>query len=227
MPKSKESTQPKNYPSLGASIAHLLLQILFGPFVLYTLFFFACSLALLFGLVYCADYPKWLLLLIFPAFLVSVAVSFRIRLKKTMPSSDGHYVYDKAKYHLDDDFLSTLPEEQAFVPTGMFVGWLIEHDLIAPNFLEETKGFKERKITGPKIYEAWDGCLVSDILTDTGNRFAHDYFDFDSGQYLRDYEEILAQKLPSLFHVADTWENYDALKKKIGARFEDWKKKKR
>ena len=133
-------------------------------------------------------------------------------------------VYDKAKDHYDGDFPKGLPHRQAFVHTGMFIGWLIEHDLIAPDFLPETEGFKERRITGAEVYEAWDGCLTREMLTDEGNRFASDYFDFQRGEYLDDYEQILAKGLPSLYHVADTWENYDIIREKIDQRFEYWKK---
>ena len=134
------------------------------------------------------------------------------------------YVYDKAKYHYGGDYLRDLSEEKAFVHTGMFVGWLVEHGMIKEDFEPDTKGFKERKATGAKLYESWDGCLISEMLSDEGNRFARDYFDFDRGKYLADYQELLAKGLPSPYHVADTWENYDTIKKRIDQRYVDWKK---
>jgi hypothetical protein len=65
------------------------------------------------------------------------------------------------------------------------------------------------------------------MLTDEGNRFAVDYFDFDRGKYLADYEELLAKSLPSLYHVEDTWENYEIISKKIDERYADWKQQQR
>jgi hypothetical protein len=38
-------------------------------------------------------------------------------------------IYDKAKYHYEGDFPQELPMEQAFVHTGMFLGWVIDNNL--------------------------------------------------------------------------------------------------
>jgi hypothetical protein len=158
-----------------------------------------------------------------PLFLLSAVMSFRISLHGVPAEPQGPRVYDKAKYHYASDFPKGLPEKQAFVFTGMFIGWLIERDRISTDFLEETRNFRERKATGAQVYEAWDGCLASDELTDEGNRFAADYFVGD--KYLDDYVEILVKDLPSCYHVADAWENYEAIKKKINQRYDAWKEK--
>ena len=141
-------------------------------------------------------------------------------------------VYDKAKYHYDGKFSKELPIEQAFVHTGMFFGWTLENDLYDPEFWgdDDMEGyitsFKLREMTGAQIYEvACDGAFVSDELNEEGNAFAQSYFDFDNGQYLSDYEEILAAGLPSLFHVEDSWENYDKIAKRISERYAEWKQK--
>ena len=85
-------------------------------------------------------------------------------------------VYDKAKYHYDGDFPTDLPYEQAFVHTGMFLGWLIDRGLVSGEFMEDTseliEGFRARDVTGPEIYESWDGALVDDMLSAEGNAFA-------------------------------------------------------
>lgn len=47
------------------------------------------------------------------------------------------YVYDKAKYHYGGDYPEGLPEEQAFVHTGMFLGWVIDHHLYDPDFWQD------------------------------------------------------------------------------------------
>ena len=96
-------------------------------------------------------------------------------------------VYDKAKYHLESVEQYGLDEEQAYVHTAFFLGWLIEHDMMSEEFLEESAAqisdFKARKITPIQIYEWWDGCLIDDMLSDEGNAFAQSYFDFDKGKY--------------------------------------------
>ena len=60
-----------------------------------------------------------------------------------------------------------LPIPLSFVHPGMFVGWLIDHDMIAAKFLPNTAAFKRREITGAKVYEKWHNHLTSDMLTIT------------------------------------------------------------
>lgn len=137
--------------------------------------------------------------------------------------TEDSYCYDKAKYHFDGDFPKDLPLAQAYVHTGLFLGWLIDHNLCSDFFVQEAKEdieqFKKRQLTGPQIYEHWDGCLISEMLSEQGNRFAAAYFDFEHGQFLADYEKLFCSQLPSLYHVKDTWENYDKLAALIDQRY--------
>lgn len=137
------------------------------------------------------------------------------------------HAYDKAKYHFGGEFPSDLEIEQGFVHTGMFLGWLIDHQLFSEWFGEEMAGevsaFNAREMSGAKVFEACDGVLTDDMLNDEGNLFAHYYFDFEQGRFLEDYEELLAKGLPSVYHVSDTWENYEKLKKRIDRRYRRWK----
>lgn len=135
-------------------------------------------------------------------------------------------VYDKAKYHYDGNYPKGLPEEKAFVHTGMFLGWIIDQGFYSEEFAQEAEQielFRQRKITGAKVYEWWDGALVDDMLNEEGNAFTQYYFDFQKGMYLEDYDEVLAGDLPSLYHVEDSWENYASIKQRIDQRYEDWK----
>ncbi|MDM5319251.1 hypothetical protein RGT17_02390 [Bacillus altitudinis] len=43
-------------------------------------------------------------------------------------------VYDKAKYHYDGEFPKDLSIEQAFVHTGMFLGWIIDKKILMEKF---------------------------------------------------------------------------------------------
>lgn len=136
-------------------------------------------------------------------------------------------VYDNATFHAESVQHEGLPEHQASVHTSMYLGWLIESDLVSDPFASESKDliqqFKSRQITAAKIYAHWDHCLVEDMLNEQGNAFTQAYFDFDRGQFLSDYEQALGAELPSLFHVEDTWDNYDRLKAQIDQRFDAWK----
>ena len=136
-------------------------------------------------------------------------------------------VYDKAKWHYEGDYPRGLSQVQAFVHTGMFLGWVIDNGLYSEEFgedcEEDIEAFRQRSMTGPEVYRRCDGVLADDMLSTTGNRFVRFYFDFKKGAYLRDYKELLAARLPSLYHVLDTWENYDRLKARIDQRFQEWK----
>lgn len=135
-------------------------------------------------------------------------------------------VYDKAKWHYGGDFPKDLPDYQAFVHTGMFIAWLVGHDLYSEEFAEdfgnEIPLVKQRAITGAQLLEIADGVFADDMLNDEGNAFAHDYFDFERGAYLADYEQTLGASLPSLYHVEDTWENYDKIDLVIDRRYRHW-----
>jgi hypothetical protein len=144
---------------------------------------------------------------------------------------DGLLVFDKADWHSEGKFPKELDEDQALVHTGMFLGWVVDAGLysedFADDFKSEIKKFKARKLTGPGIYASADGVFDEEMLNAEGLAFAKAYFDFDQGQYLKDYGKLLSDILPSMYHVQDTWDNYDRLKPQIDKRFAAWKKKRK
>ena len=103
-----------------------------------------------------------------------------------MASQPDGVVYDKAKYHYGGDYPDDLPDEQAFVHTGLYLGWIIDRDLYSEEIREGTAdliaAFKAREVTGPEVYESWDGCLIDTMLSAEGNAFSQDYFDFERGK---------------------------------------------
>ncbi|CJB03041.1 Uncharacterised protein [Streptococcus pneumoniae] len=109
----------------------------------------------------------------------------------------------------------------------MFLGWIIDNHLFSDEFLEETEEeinkFKLRKMTGTQVYMFWDGVLSDDMLNDEGNQFAIDYFDFEKGLYLDDYDDVFLE-CDTLYQVQDTWGNYFKLKEVIDTRYKEWKK---
>lgn len=135
-------------------------------------------------------------------------------------------VYDKAKYHRETVELAGLDDVQAEVHTAFFLGWLIDNDLLDPEFVDESGDlltrYRAREVMATDVYGYWDCCLVDDMLNPTGNAFAQHYFDLQSGRYIDDYIRLLASDLPSEFHVVNTWENYEAIRKCIDERFAEW-----
>jgi hypothetical protein len=145
--------------------------------------------------------------------------------------SEETTVFDKAKWHYEGDYPAGLDEHQAFVHTGLFLGWIIDAGLYSEEFAEdcakEIRRFKARKLTGPGVYRAADGVFADDMLNEEGLAFTRAYFDFEKGKYLKDYEKLLSAGLPSMYHVPDTWESYDTLKPQIDKRYAAWQKKRR
>jgi hypothetical protein len=137
------------------------------------------------------------------------------------------HVYDKAEYHDDTVQEFELPAEHAANHTVVFLRWLIENGLTSQMFADNSGDVVERFRTGGAsihdVYEWWNCCLVNDMLSDEGNRFAMHYFDFDRGQYLQDYAEMLKGDLPSDFHVEYTEENYRRMKQVMDRRYADWR----
>ena len=138
------------------------------------------------------------------------------------------HVYDKAKYHVETVEAHGLPEEHASNHTVFFLRWLIEHDLMSKWFVEEIGCDFEQYRAGKKsihdLYnDWWDCCLVDDMLSEEGNAFAMEYFDFENGKYLNDYTRLLQGTLPSEYHIRYTEENYARMKEVIDQRYIEWK----
>jgi hypothetical protein len=135
-------------------------------------------------------------------------------------------IYDSAKNHFLGNFPASLPIEQAYVHIGIYLGWIIETQLYSEYFEDEASNqifrFKRREISCTILSEIWDGYLGHELFNTTGNMFT--YYYYGGGIYRSDYEELLVKSLPSIYHVEDTWENYEKIKTRIDMRFQDWKK---
>lgn len=145
----------------------------------------------------------------------------------TKPSIDEEpYAYDKAKYHFGaDDFPPSFSIAQAYVHTGVFVGWLADMDFLhesSPDVADAIAQFKRRELTGPQLYEWLGGCLIDYMITPRGNHFARDYFELSTGVFIEDYRDLLVRDLGSEYAVKDTWENYDLIKCRIDERYAAW-----
>ena len=143
--------------------------------------------------------------------------------------SKSPFVYDKAKYHDDSVAQHDLPDHHAYHHTTYFLSWLLANRLMSEWFEAEGKDeiakYRSRKMSVNELYEWWDCCLISDMLSDRGNAFARAYFDFDNGTYLADYEQHLLGDLPTIFHLPYTPENEAVIHRVIDERYRAWKAK--
>jgi hypothetical protein len=124
-------------------------------------------------------------------------------------------IYDNAKSHFLGNFPDSLPIEQAYVHIGIYLGWIIDSELYSEYFEDEASNqifrFKRR-----------DGYLGYELFSRQGNMFT--YYYYGGGLYRNDYDEILVKSLPSIYHVTDSWENYEKMRTRADMRFQDWKK---
>ncbi len=150
-----------------------------------------------------------------------------VQLKK-LKEIDEKYVFDKAKYHFESISDADLEVEQAYVHTGMFFTWIVKNELYSEFLLEESyeeiELTKNEKISPIELYKFWDGVLIGELLNKTGFNFAIEYFDFEYGEYINDYEKTLANDAQDIFRVKNNWENYHKIAKVIDERFEKWNK---
>lgn len=134
-------------------------------------------------------------------------------------------IYDNAKNHFLGNFPDSLPIEQAYVHIGIYLGWIIDNDLYSEYFEEEAETeiyrFKRRQLVCTILSEIWDGYLGFELFSDEGNLFT--YYYYGGGIYKKDYESILCEKLPSIYHVKDSWDNFELVSKQITKRYNDWK----
>ena len=138
--------------------------------------------------------------------------------------------YDRADFDYSTES-EPLPEGHAATHIGMFLAWAVQHELESDHHRKQSAELlaklRRREITGRQFFEAACREQFSEKdLNEEGNAFAHYYYRDQSGQrgpYFADYKQALAASLPSFWHVADTWDNYDKIAAVITRRHEDWK----
>lgn len=135
--------------------------------------------------------------------------------------------YDDASWHSGGDFPADLPAEAGATHIGMYLAWLLlqgmENEELAEDSEEDLQALRERRTSpGRFLLEYSDGKFVDDLISDEAKMFTAAYYDLEDGQYLEDYEEQLGADVPDLYHVADTWENFDRLAPVIARRFAAW-----
>ena len=137
--------------------------------------------------------------------------------------------YDDASWHYGGDFPKDLPPEAGATHIGMFVSWCVLNGLGGEIHFEEPAPLlpqlQSRSITpGDYFIKACDEKFTDEDLSAEGNAFAAAYFDLQTGDYLGDYERILAEHTPSVYHVPDNWDSFDRLAPAIHERYLAWKK---
>jgi hypothetical protein len=134
-------------------------------------------------------------------------------------------VYDLAKNHFLGDFPSSLPIEKAYLHIGIYMGWVIENGLFSEYFEDEASTeiyrFSRREIGCIILAEIWNGALSHELFNDQTNLFTFYYY--AGGIFKKDYTEVLVKSHKTIYHVEDTWENFDKISKRMSERYNEWK----
>ncbi len=138
--------------------------------------------------------------------------------------------YDRADYDYSTEE-APLPKGHAATHIGMFLAWAALHhqlnDFHEQHSAQLVASLRNRQITGRQFFEAvCKEQFAEKDLSVEANAFAEWYYRDPSGErgpYFADYKKTLAAGLPSFWHVADTWENYNQLEPVISRRYEAWK----
>jgi hypothetical protein len=105
------------------------------------------------------------------------------------------------------------------------MGWIIDNELFSEYFEEEASTeiyrFSRREIGCIILAEIWNGALSHELFNAEANLFTFYYY--AGGIFKKDYNEVLVKSQKTIYHVEDTWENYDKISKRMSERFEEWK----
>ena len=138
--------------------------------------------------------------------------------------------YDRANFDYSTE-ADPLPKGHAATHVGMFLAWAVinelHSDLLRDHYEELLAKLRRREITGRQFFEAACSERFSERdLNEEGNAFAQHYYVDETGKrgaYFADYKKVLTAGLPSFWHVANTWENYEKIAAVISRRYEEWK----
>lgn len=136
--------------------------------------------------------------------------------------------YDDATWHSEGEFPKELPPEAGATHTGIFLAWALLSGLMGEfhesTSSEELEQLRRREITpGLFFLRVCDGKFTDEDLSSEGNAFAQEYFDFESGAYLTDYDDVLSAELPSQYHVPDSWDSFDRIRPTLDERLSKWR----
>ncbi len=138
--------------------------------------------------------------------------------------------YDDAKWHYGGDFPSELPDSSGATHIGMFVASCVLAGMAGSLHLRELSKYldllRNREITpGAWLIEACDEKFTEEDLDSEGNAFALEYYFAEDAKYIADYDKTLCKKLPSSYHVPDTWDSFKKIDKVIQKRLKKWRKR--
>ena len=142
--------------------------------------------------------------------------------------------YDDLDFHVGGEFPDDVGDEHGWTHIGVFLIWLLEHDLHDPEWFEDVADrIRERSLAPPDLIDHCDGKLVDELLSPEGNAFAEAMYD----GYLELYEERMTAHVNgwrsllrrmtgnelTAYHADPGRRTYDLMAPLIDGLYADWK----
>ena len=137
-------------------------------------------------------------------------------------------IFDRALWHSEGDYPDDLAPERAATHIGMYLAWCAEQRLSRPLAGETARDLSERRLTPAAFAEnAGNEAVDAALLTTEGEAFTEDYYDNDGDEtrpsYLDDYIDVFWDDGETIYHVADTWQNYARITPLLTRRLAEWR----
>jgi hypothetical protein len=142
------------------------------------------------------------------------------------PEEPSVIEYDLWRWHTEGVFPKDQPPEHGYVHIGMFVVWLIDLDMLDPDWMSKSgvksavEAIRERRETPCALRDVTEGRLASDMLTAEGQGFAGAYYAPEYG-YARDWHRVFGREADR-YAVPDGWQTYDRIGPLIERRYREW-----
>lgn len=126
--------------------------------------------------------------------------------------------YDRIDWHLDGAIDAGQPEEHAFTHIGLYLAWLIRHDLHDPQVFpeEHVKAVKAGDMSGSDLRDDIDGKLFGGVMNRDGRAFSDARYEI----YLDEYA-YLFHEVPE-YGVDDGPEAYDKVERLLDRMYAMW-----
>jgi hypothetical protein len=133
---------------------------------------------------------------------------------------------DRADWHYGGNYPSELPPENGGTHIGMYIAWIMLRDLASKELIQHAGDtytwVLNREVTGRTLLlTKLDEKFFDQLLTPEGREFTRSYY--ETNGFANDYDRVLGGDLPTLYHVADTWENFDKLAPILDERLAAWR----
>ena len=134
--------------------------------------------------------------------------------------------YDLWRWHIEGVYPKDTPPEHGYVHIGVFVAWLVEHDMLDPEWVavsgvdQAVTEIRARTGLPSALRDLTDGRLAADMLTPEGQAFTGAYYAPEYG-YPRDWRKAFGRRADR-YDVPDTWATYDWIAPLIDRRRREW-----